>query len=85
MEWQEFDVATLVTRIADLHRQIEKEKAGNARLAALDAQITNQQERYNAALVNATGPEASLTISGKRSTVSRMPLKSGVLNWPRSH
>jgi len=42
MEWQEFDVATLVTRIADLHRQIEKEKAGNVRLAALDAQITNQ-------------------------------------------
>lgn len=50
MEWQEFDVATLVTRIADLQRQIEQEKTDNPSLAALEVEITDQEKRYKGAV-----------------------------------
>lgn len=49
MSWAEVDVASLLTRIAELQRQLEEAKASNPDLASLDDDIRRQDRAYQKA------------------------------------
>lgn len=51
MTWAEVDVASLVTRVADLKKQIEQEKAARPDLAKMDEDIKNQNKVHADAMV----------------------------------
>jgi len=50
MTWAEVDVASLVTRVADLKKQIDQEKAARPDLAKIDEDIQNQDKVHGKAV-----------------------------------
>ena len=54
MSWSEVDVASLVTRVTDLTRQIEDETKARPALAILDEKITKQKGVYDTAVKKRT-------------------------------
>lgn len=58
MTWAEVDVASLVTRVADLKKQVEQEKAARPDLAKMDEDVKNQDKVYSDA-VTAQNKEAA--------------------------
>ncbi|MBX9611264.1 MAG: ATP-binding protein [Burkholderiales bacterium] len=51
MTWAEVDVASLVTRVADLKKQVEQEKAARPDLAKMDENVKNQDKVYSSAVL----------------------------------
>lgn len=81
LTWADVDVGTLLTRIADLQRRIEVEKAARPELATMDELITVQNRKHSDALKRKN--DESVRGGGIQAEITK--LESKLLNLTQSY
>lgn len=81
LTWADVDVGTLLTRIADLQRRIEVEKAARPELATMDELITVQNRKHSDALKRKN--DESVRGGGIQAEIGK--LESKLLNLTQSY
>jgi uncharacterized protein YPO0396 len=72
--WQDIDVGTLLTRIADLEQRIEAEKAARPDLARLDSDINKQKDAVEGARKKRNDISADLVVHRRAETSTQRDL-----------